>query len=406
MAYRQNKRKRNGKRPKEHNGEGSYKEYRLRNGEMKLSYTFTYKDINGKSKRKTVTGISEVDCNNKKEDFLRKELRNLPENLKNATIVQLVELQRDINIKTNKCHEAGDSRNESTQKIFERLPVDNPIGFIPIKDITESTIERFRNELPDRYSQSVIRKIYIQLRQAFKLAVRKKIIDENLLDDPELNTAPTSKIKTKTVNAFTPSEEKEFFELLDNIKIRKNGNDYRLQLHISQTTGLRMGEINALTIDSVNLKKKVIYVNKTISRSKKYRPVLKSGTKTKKGTRVVPISDAALPYLEKAVNNFIPNSDNLLFYDHKKKSYITTQQVNDWTKRFCKKNNIRYEGVHMIRHTFATNCARNGMPINILAEILGHEDTKVTMKYYITIENEDKSKALNDVINNMKKQEA
>ena len=38
------------------------------------------------------------------------------------------------------------------------------------------------------------------------------------------------------------------------------------------------------------------------------------------------------------------------------------------------------------------------MPITILAEILGHEDTKITNKYYITINNEDKAKALEEAM--------
>ena len=154
-------------------------------------------------------------------------------------------------------------RNASTQKIFEKLPIENPIGLIPIKDITADMIESFKIELPLRYSQSVIKKIFIQLRQAFDYAKRKGIIENNLLEDPQLNTVPISKKETKTVTAYTREEEIEFFNLLDNKKIRKNENDYRLQLHISACTGMRMGEINALTVESVDLDKKIVHITRT-----------------------------------------------------------------------------------------------------------------------------------------------
>lgn len=398
MGYKKNKRKRNGKRQKEHNGAGSFSCYEHTDGSKTLCYTFSYKDANGKTKRKSVTGYSENECIQKKEEFLKKQLSNLPENLQNATIIQLIQIQREINIKLGKCNVCGDMRNASTQKIFEKLPIENPIGLIPIKDITADMIESFKIELPLRYSQSVIKKIFIQLRQAFDYAKRKGIIENNLLDDPQLNTVPVSKKETKTVTAYTREEEIEFFNLLDNKKIRKNENDYRLQLHISACTGMRMGEINALTVESVDLDKKIVHITRTISRGENYTPTLKEGTKTKKGKRDVPITQTSLPYFQEALNNYKENKEHLLFYNHNNDTYITTQQVNDWTRRFCEKNGIRFDGVHMLRHTFATNCARNKMPITILAEILGHEDTKITNKYYITINNEDKAKALEEAM--------
>lgn len=401
MGYKKNKRKRNGKRPKEHNGAGSFSCYEHADGSKTLSYTFSYKDANGKTNRKSVTGYSENECIKKREEFLKKQLSTLPENLKNATIIQLIQIQREINMKLGKCNECGDMRNASTQKIFEQLPIENPIGLIPIKDITADMIESFKIELPLRYSQSVIKKIYIQLRQAFGYAKRKGIIENNLLDDPELNTVPVSKKETKTVTAYTHEEEIEFFKLLDNKKIRKNENDYRLQLRISAYTGMRMGEINALTVESVDLDKNIVHVTRTISRGENYKPTLKEDTKTRKSKRDVPISQIALPYFQEALKNYNENKEHLLFYNHRNDTYITTQQVNDWTRRFCKKNGIRFDGVHMLRHTFATNCARTGMDITILAEILGHEDTKITNKYYITINNEDKAKALEKVMQSL-----
>lgn len=403
MAYKASKRKRNGVRPKEGNGEGSFRTYRKKNGEKVFCFTFSYTDLNGNKMRKTVTGTSDVDCYKKRDSFLAYELNNLPNELKNATLSNMITLKRLNLINFGNCNEAGDSRNQSTQKIFEKYPIESPIGLMKIRDIDKNAIIAFRNELPNRYSQSVIDKIYILLRGAFKVAKNKGVIENNILSDPELNTKPKSNIKTKIVDAFNQSEEAHFFDLIDSIKIRKGCNDYRIQLHISDATGMRMGEINALTLESIDINKKTISVTRTISRGKKYKPCLKNKPKTEKSNRTIPISCIAMPYIQQALDNYIPNEEHLLFYHHKTKSYITTQQVTDWTKKKLKNTDIKFDGVHKLRHTFATNCARNNMPISILAKILGHEDTKVTMKYYITIDNLDMEEALDNVINEMHK---
>lgn len=400
MAYRENKRKRNGIRPKEHNGEGSFKTRIGKNGKKMFYLTFSYLTIDGKKARKTVSGISDVDCYKKRDEFLNSIKLNLPEQIENATIVDLIILSRKENIDTGNCHEQGDSRNQSTQKIFEKYPVANPIGNIPIKDVTSELIEKFKYEIRFKYSESVIKKIFIQLRQAYNLAVKKRIISENPLDDKKLNTLPESEKKTKEIDAYNEKELKRFFEVFENLKLSKNQKDYRPQLFIELATGMRMGEINALTVDCVDLEHDVVIINKTISRGKNYKPFLKNGTKTKKGNREIPITPNVKKYFEEALKKYAPNNQKLLFFDHKNNKVITTQQVNDWTRRICEKNDLRFEGVHMLRHTFATVCARKNMSITILAKILGHEDTKITMKYYITVDNDDKKKALEAVFKN------
>lgn len=46
------------------------------------------------------------------------------------------------------------------------------------------------------------------------------------------------------------------------------------------------------------------------------------------------------------------------------------------------------------RHTFATKQVENGMPLNILAELMGHESPETTMKYYIGLTDKMKKQAV------------
>ena len=160
---------------------------------------------------------------------------------------------------------------------------------------------------------------------------------------------------------------------------------YRLQLFIELYSGLRMGEINALTIKDIDLDNNVIHVRGTISKDADNKPFLKETTKTEAGMRDVPISASLKPYLEEALRKYRKNRESLLFYDHISKSVISTNQVNSYYKRVCSSVGINSDGQHALRHTFATRCIESGVPAVVLKTWLGHTDIHVTLDTYTDV---------------------
>ena len=55
--------------------------------------------------------------------------------------------------------------------------------------------------------------------------------------------------------------------------------------------------------------------------------------------------------------------------------------VSHAVKNSCRRANIKVVTPHKLRHTFATNLHRNGVPITILKEALGHESISTTQIY-------------------------
>ena len=96
---------------------------------------------------------------------------------------------------------------------------------------------------------------------------------------------------------------------------------------------MRMGEINALKLDSIDFENNVVHVNATVSRGIGANWFIKDGTKTEAGVRDVPISEKLKPYLEEALKKYKKNKQKLLFYDCVSKRVITTTQVNSYYKR-------------------------------------------------------------------------
>ena len=86
-------------------------------------------------------------------------------------------------------------------------------------------------------------------------------------------------------------------EALKEHKIPDGRNGYKLQLLIELYSGMRMGEINALTDDCIDFEQGVIHVRRTISRGAEYEDYIKNGTKTYAGTRDIPINKFLKPVL-------------------------------------------------------------------------------------------------------------
>lgn len=72
----------------------------------------------------------------------------------------------------------------------------------------------------------------------------------------------------------------------------------------------------------------------------------------------------------------------------------TKENLNNTLKKWCRKAEINKNiTLHSLRHTYATNLANSGVPINILRDSLGHASIETTNTYLHTTE-EDKMKAM------------
>lgn len=152
--------------------------------------------------------------------------------------------------------------NEYQQQTYfrdiETLKMCGMISDVPIQQIDYYMLKQFMLSKIN-YSQSAIDKIYNQLRQTFKEAVRRKIIKDNPMDELK---KPKSKKAERKVRALSTEEQAKLVDILLTDKSIK----YVPQMLISMFTGMRMGEVNALTINDINTKFNFINVDKTITR--------------------------------------------------------------------------------------------------------------------------------------------
>ncbi len=381
------------KKKKNEKGEGSFRKRSNGTFEYRIVYTDEYNE----TKRKSFYGQSDIICMEKAEKFLYDlEKKKLGIDI-DATIPDIVKEKYKVDLEKNFVHEQGYSRNMSNLNIIER----SFIGNVPICELTEAQIDMFLRSIT-HYSNSTIGKVFLQLKMAFREAYNRDIIEKNIMFSNNLK-CPKSDKPDKKVRALTKNEQANLVAFLENYEGQKNRNDYSNQLMIELFTGMRMGEINALTPECIDFEKGIIHVKSTVARGENFRDFIKNGTKTDAGVRDVPIMETLKPILKNAINNKSNNPLNLIFYDEQKQNIISTSQVNCFFKRVCEKCGIEKRGQHSLRHTFATRCIEANVPAIVLKKWLGHTDIHITLDTYADVfdsmNNDSISKLDNYILN-------
>lgn len=368
------------------NGEGTLYEESPGRWRCQISYLA----INGEKKRKSFTGKTKTEVRNKRKHFLNELALGRITETTNCTVVDLLKEAAEYDLKIGEIKDSSYVRRLHTIEIVEK----SFISSIPICDLTERNINDFLYNLKLNYSNSVIGKVYSALGKAYKIAINKKLLTYNVMDSPFIKK-PTADRKDTKVKAFTCEEQKIFLDALKEDRYQKTYVDYNSMLMIELFAGLRMGEICALTPNDIDLENNLIHVKNTITRDLQYHAKIGDQTKTPKGIRDVPINPMLVDTLNKVLKNYKPNKNNLIFYNYKMDRPVSTQQVNDYFHRLCKKSNLKVSGgQHLLRHTFVTRCIEAEIPAEVIMRWAGHKDISVTINTYADVFSKMHNKAI------------
>ena len=267
-----------------------------------------------------------------------------------------------------------------------------------IQDVTKNDIQEFLNSIKD-LSDSYIKKIYEQFVQAYRRAEIKKYISYNPMYEV---IKPKSDKQTKVVEALNINVQKTFTQYLNKVSIENE--PYKNIFFIQMYMGLRIGEVLALSKESINLENKVLYVKRTLTNDKEFAIILGNKTKTYAGNRTLPIPEFLVPIFEEQLKYTNENLHNLIFTNND--SYIRTSAINKELKRIFKEElnvNSKNISTHCLRHTYGTRCIEAGMTAVVLQRLMGHKDVTVTLNTYTSVFNkfkEDELEKVNNYLNN------
>lgn len=240
-------------------------------------------------------------------------------------------------------------------------------GSKPINEIKASDVRRWQAKLmssPNNYSQTYLKKINTELNSIINYA--KRFYD--------LNTNPCGKAGTI---GKAKAEEMDYWTYDEYIAFREGVKDKSLSyicFEVLYWTGMREGELLALSPADIDLDNKTISINRTYQRIEG-KDVFTS-PKTRKSKRKIPIPDFLCQELSDYIQSrYMLDADERLFPITK--SYLSHEMI-----RGCKNTGVKKIRIHDIRHSHASLLINQGCDALMLADRLGHEKVSTTLNTY------------------------
>ena len=240
-------------------------------------------------------------------------------------------------------------------------------GSKPINEIKASDVRKWQAKLmssPNNYSQTYLKKINTELNSIINYA--KRFYD--------LNTNPCGKAGTI---GKAKAEEMDYWTYDEYIAFREGVKDKPLSyicFEVLYWTGMREGELLALSPADIDLDNKIISINRTYQRIGG-KDVFTS-PKTRKSKRKIPIPDFLCQELSDYIQSrYMPDADERLF--PVTKSYLSHEMI-----RGCKNTGVKKIRIHDIRHSHASLLINQGCDALMLADRLGHEKVSTTLNTY------------------------
>ena len=151
---------------------------------------------------------------------------------------------------------------------------------------------------------------------------------------------------------------------------------------IAWYTGLRAGELLALTVSDLDFDERTIRVNKsTDDNTREVRQ-----PKTKASVGLLPMPTMLAEMLRNYLMHWTPNATGILFPAPRKKGYARSREnvVKVGLKPVLRKLGIptANTGLHAFRHGLASELVDASVPLTVLQNQLRHADVKTTLKIY------------------------
>lgn len=274
-----------------------------------------------------------------------------------------------------------ESTLNKTLKYFEHhiLP---EIGNYRIEQLNVDICQRFVNKLHGKLVKARAVKDYAS--KVLDYAVKRSLIQTNpfkLVEMPK-KRAPKKSVNRVERNFYT---KEELNTLLYLMKKETNRKAY-VAIHILAFTGMRKGELLALTWEDIDFEKKEMTINKAIARGLENTMYEKS---TKTGvSRTISLDNETINLLQewqidlkKTLGRNFKKKKQLVM-PNEENNYLQPTKTRKWLNYVIDKYKLPPLTTHGLRHTHTSMLIEAGANMKQVQQRLGHSDIKTTMDIY------------------------
>lgn len=234
-----------------------------------------------------------------------------------------------------------------------------------MNEVTPSDIIQWQNTMREKgYAQTYLRMVQNQITALFTHA--SSIY--NLSNNPCKRVKKMGKPDADKLDFWTKEEYDKF---ISSIEV---GSRYYVIFEILFWTGIREGELLALTKSDVDFQNNRMSITKTYYRTER-RDVI-TVPKTEQSVRVIELPEFLTQEIKEYVDKLYKLPDDERIFP------IVAEAVQHKLKRQAEKAGVKKIRVHDIRHSSVAYLINQGVQPLIIKERLGHKDIKITLNTY------------------------
>lgn len=268
--------------------------------------------------------------------------------------------------------------------------VKDELGNKKVANIERREIIALQKSLLDKgYNTYTVNHTITILHQLFKSAVTNEIIIKNPCDSIKTLKRIETKASETTHRALTPEEQKQFME-------QAKTSYYYEFLSLMLSSGMRIGEVAALSWNDIDYFKNVIHVTKTVARDSDGNITIDT-PKSISSKRDIPLTETIKQVLKmQKEKSKLWSQSNIISLNNRQYNFIFLNQsgeiilngsinlaIRKILTELANKNIIIEDfSSHAFRDTFATRFIEQGGSLQTLKTILGHESLTMTADLY------------------------
>jgi len=260
---------------------------------------------------------------------------------------------------------------------------------VPIGEVRRADVLTWTNELAaTNVSTSLLRHVVGTLQRILRFAVDHEALPASPIDRLRLPTPRPAKVKPLTVKqvedlaeAIEWPEHAPAGHGAGQPEHRQHRPDLALWVRLGAYCGLRAGEVLALRRESVDLERRVLIVDRSVSDVRGH--LVMGPTKTGRG-RAVPIPESLVADLTEHLETRVRTEPDALVFTSEAGGLAS--HANWYRRRFRPAvkqaglpEDLRY---HDLRHTYASLLIAEGAHPRAIMERLGHSSIHVTLGTY------------------------